>query len=49
MIRHMFAVGKAHRDPPRTLLTGTKCLLLHLLTFFVLCVVDDTFLPQTSC
>lgn len=48
MIRHMFVVRKSLLRPPGMLLKYTKCLLLHLLTFCVLCVVYDTSLPQTS-
>lgn len=48
MIRHMFVVIKSLLRPPGMLLKYTKCLLLHLLTISVLCVVYDTSLPQTS-
>lgn len=48
MIRHMFVVSKSLLRPPGRHLKYTKCLLLHLLTFCVLCVVYDTSLPQTS-
>lgn len=48
MIRHMFVVSKSLLRPPATHLKYTKCLLLHLFIFCVLCVVYDTSLPQTS-
>lgn len=39
----------APTETPRNVhLKYTKCLLLHLLIFCVLCVICDTFLPQTS-
>lgn len=47
-IRHMFVVSNSLPRPQGRHSKNTKCLFLHLLIFCILCLVDDTSLPQTS-